>query len=448
MESKTGLSLRDLASVSPAWFAQYATGGRYHCPPHIMLFEKLALSVARKDIRKLMINIPPRHGKSEYWSQYFPAWYLGRFADERFLLSSYSSEFATTWGRKSKQLIEDYGNAVFGIELNTSSKSSHRWDIRGRRGGMSTAGALASITGKGANVMLIDDPIKNDVEANSKLHRERLQEWYKATAYTRLEPNGTMIIIMTRWHEDDLCGTLLREESDWIHIDIPAIAVENDVLGRELGDALWTERYNVGQLLEIKKTIGNYWFSCLYQQNPVPRGGHLFNRAWFEIVDAVPDKMTVVRGWDKAATEGGGCETAGVAIGRKGGTYYILDCVHAQHSAYLREELIKQTSALDAQQYTDYWVAVEEEGGSGGKDSMQMTMQNLSKYAVYAVKPQGSKEARAFPIAAQAEAGNVKILRGAWNKDFIEQLEVFPQGRLKDMVDAATTAYNFLQEIR
>ena len=137
-------------------------------------------------------------------------------------------------------------------------------------------GAGGAITGKGADIVIIDDPIKNDAEANSETIRDNIREWFKSTVFTRLEPDASIIMIMTRWHEDDICGSLLAEDirkNEWKHINLPAIALENDPIGRTAGSALWSKRFNINKLMEIKNSIGQYWFSALYQQMPSPAGG-------------------------------------------------------------------------------------------------------------------------------------------------------------------------------
>ena len=230
--------------------------------------------------------MPPRHGKSELVSKYFPAWYLGLNPDKRVILSSYEADFASQWGRKVRQIITEVGKPLFDVEIRGDSKAADRWEISGHSGGMQTAGVGGPITGKGADVLIIDDPVKNAEEANSDVHREKAWDWYVSTAYTRLEPGGSVILVMTRWHEDDLAGRILKQSVEsgekWHIINLPAIATMEDGFGRKAGYPLWPERYPLARLEEIRKAIPPYWWEALYQQAPVPPGGDLFKKSWFK----------------------------------------------------------------------------------------------------------------------------------------------------------------------
>ena len=274
-----------LKTASPATMAMHITKGRYQIAPHINILNKKLLDVAGGRIKRLIVNMPPRHGKSELISRYFPAWYLGTYPDRRIILVSYEAGFAASWGRKTKELLEEHGEDLFGIKLNRLSNSAYRWDVLGQEGGLNATGVGGAITGKGANVLIIDDPVKNDEQANSKTYRDKTYDWFRATAYTRLEPDGAIIVIMTRWHFDDLAGRLINDpDSDdkWEVLSFPAIAKENDSLGRDEGVPLWEYRYPVDKLNKIKSQIGSYWFSALYQQQPIATEYQIFKTEWWK----------------------------------------------------------------------------------------------------------------------------------------------------------------------
>lgn len=228
--------------------------------------------------------MPPRHGKSEFTSKYFPPWYIGQLPEHRVILAGYGANFAAEWGRKVRDLTEEFGLRFFDIEVRSDSKAADLWNLEGHAGGMDSVGVGGPLTGKGANLLIIDDPVKNAEEANSEVYRAKTWDWYLSTAYSRLEPGGSVILIQTRWHTDDLAGRILEHAKEtgeaWDVLNLPALAGPGDILGRRVGDALWPERYDVAALLRIKATLGSFWFSALYNQSPVPAEGGLFKRSW------------------------------------------------------------------------------------------------------------------------------------------------------------------------
>ncbi len=244
--------------------------------------------------------MPPRHGKSEFASKVFPAWYLATHPDKRVIVASYAAEFAATWGRKARELLQDHGMRFFDAALRHDSKAADAWNIEGHSGGMQTCGVGGPLTGKGADILIIDDPIKNAEEANSEVYRQKTWDWYISTAYTRLEPGGSVILIQTRWHEDDLAGRILahaRETGEqWTIINLPAMAESGDALARHPGEPLWPDRYDLAALEGIKKTVGSYYFSALYQQRPVPPEGGLFKKSWFRYYSADNDVYRMGQG--------------------------------------------------------------------------------------------------------------------------------------------------------
>jgi predicted phage terminase large subunit-like protein len=243
------------------------------------------MDVAAGKISRLLITMPPRHGKSEFASKWLPSWYLGNFPDNRVILASYGASFAASWGRKTRDILNEHGPRLFGVSIRSDSKAADEWLIEGREGGMQTCGVGGPLTGKGADLLIIDDPVKNAEEANSEVYRQKTWEWYTSTAYTRLEPGGALVLIQTRWHEDDLAGRILANAAEsgepWVVLNLPAIAGEGDQLGRSPGEPLWPERFGLDDFDRIRKAVGSYQFSALYGQSPTPADGGLFKRAWF-----------------------------------------------------------------------------------------------------------------------------------------------------------------------
>lgn len=294
-----GLSLEEssqiLPLISPADLAYVDYSGKYVLADHLRLLNKKLLDVASGKIKRLMVFMPPRHGKSELISKYFPAWYIGMNPDKRIILASYEADQAAGFGEKARDLLNEY-KGVYGVGINGGSSARNRWDVEGHRGGMVTAGVGGAITGKGANVFIIDDPVKNAEQANSVTYREKAKDWYRSTAYTRLTPDGAVILIQTRWHEDDLGGWLLNESSDeWDVLRLPALD--------ETNKPLWPDHFNIAKLNEIKRELGEYWFNAMYQQNPMPAEGAVLQRSWIRYytpgsIDFAP--ASTLTGWDLA----------------------------------------------------------------------------------------------------------------------------------------------------
>ena len=286
--------------MSPAHFAKLATNGLYRAdPPHIASLNRTLIDLSYGRLEGAIISMPPRHGKSMLCSHYFPAWFLGNFPNRRVILASAESDFASQWGRKARDVLEEFGPSLFGVEVNQSSRSASRWDIEGNTGGMNTAGMGGSITGKGAHAFICDDPIKNHEQALSEVFRTKCWDWFMSVAETRAEPGCFFLIVLTRWHEDDIAGRLIHEINEgtrpnWKIVSMPAIAEEGEVdaIGRKPGEALWPWKYPI-EWFNVRKNrldcdearLGPYWWESIYQQRPVPRGGGTFKSDWFRYFD-------------------------------------------------------------------------------------------------------------------------------------------------------------------
>lgn len=427
---------------------------------HIHLADTLQL-LADGTVKRLLVTVPPRHGKTVLVSQLFASYWIYRYPQKWVALTSHSASLAQEFSSYTR----DYYGAIGGAMRDDMDAKGLRVTPQG--GGMWAAGIGGSGVGRGWDLGIIDDPIKDAAEADSEVIRRRNESWYDQTWQTRRHPNAAEIVVMQRWAEDDLVGYILGKCDNedggepWHVAHYEAVKEEappkypaSCVLlpdWREVGETLWPDKYGRDFFDKRQRAMTARGYSAMYQQRPIPGKGTMFQRGWFDVpieAEAVPDKMTVVRYWDKAGTEGGtGAETAGVLVGRKNGMYYILDIIHDRWSTHNRELTIAQTAALDAAKYRDYWIWVEQEPGSGGKESAEATMRNLGKYAVGVDRVTGDKVMRARPLSGQAEAGNVKLVKADWNEAFLKQAEAFPYAKIKDMIDAASGAYNKLQEI-
>ncbi|MER5639408.1 terminase family protein [Kitasatospora sp. NPDC002227] len=269
---------------SPGSLAAVLTSRREMQAEHLALIDDAFARIAAGESIRLLLTMPPRHGKSRRAARWAPLWYLLQRPDHRVMIASYSAELADDHGRWIRDAITTWGEQI-GIALHPGSKAANRFDILGHEGGLVCAGVGGGLTGKGAHLAVVDDPIKDDAEAQSPTMRKRLWEWWQSVLLTRIEPGGSVIVIQTRWSEDDLAGRILASETadDWIIIDLPAIAdAPDDALGRAVGEPLWPARYGKKALAKIRRAVGERVWWSLYQQKPRPQEGGVWQRAWID----------------------------------------------------------------------------------------------------------------------------------------------------------------------
>lgn len=443
----------ELARRSPAGLGRFAFRHTWEVPPHVKALDRALIAVADGRIKRLLVCMPPRHGKSTMISRCMPAWFLGRFPDRRVILAGYGDVFAARWGAAARDVLDVHGASLFGVRVSPGSSAASRWDLAGREGGLIAAGVGGAITGHGAHLAIIDDPHKDAAEAASALIRDRVHTWYRETLYTRLEPGASIVLVMTRWHLDDLAGRLLAaaesdEGEDWHVLKLAAIAEDGDPLGRRPGEALWPERYPVEELVRIRAEIGSAGWAALYQQHPVPAEGGLFHRAWFPLASRPPEKIEAsVRYWDLAGTAARpGADpdwSVGLLMGvDETGTYWVLDVQRLRGSPAEVEARMRSTAERDG---PDVPIVVEQEPGSAGAYLIDHVARDvLPGNRVRPDKPTGPKALRAGPVAAKAECGLVLIMRGPWVAAFLDEIETFPYGAHDDQVDALSGAYSIL----
>jgi predicted phage terminase large subunit-like protein len=300
------------------------------------------------------------------------------------------------------------------------------------------------------NCLIIDDPIKNAEEADSPTRRDKTWDWFQTTAYTRLEPEGAIILVMTRWHPNDLAGRLLNQMDSggepWEIVSLPAIAEEQDPLGRRPGQALWPARFDEAALAAKKNVLSPYWWSAMYQQRPVPREGTLFQRDWFGVpITDYPGDVNLVRYWDPAAKKDGDY-TAGALVGEKDGIYYLVDMQRVQESPAGVTQVIRRTAKCD-RKLGNVAIFMEQEPGSAGVHMIDNFARNVLKgFPFKGNKVSGSKSVRAHPASSAAELGNIKLVKGRWNAAFLDEAEVFPHGEYDDQIDALSGAIAMLAE--
>lgn len=477
----------------PLTFREFVTrvNPRFRWYRHARRLARVLQRVADGELRRVMVFMPPRHGKSEEVSRLFSAYYLYRHPRRWVGLCSYGAELAFTLSRNARANYEAIGRTVSG-----AAGAVKHWET-GQGGGMWAAGVGGPITGKGFHLGIVDDPVKNDQEAASPVIQERNREWWQSTFYTREEPDGAIVVLMTRWNENDLAGWLLSEErSDdgeperWHVVNMPAIyegrptqdAAEHRLAGDDLrarltaafgntsptlgefpasvtlepdwrkpGEALCPERRDLVALSRIRRVAGPYYWAALYQQRPGPREGTKFKRAWFAVADpsAVPRRFRhIVRFWDLASTDGDGDFTAGVKMGLDfQDMEWVLDVIAVQLAAGERDRLIRQTAVMDGAQVHQWG---QQDPGSAGKDAATDFRRQIAALGrtVNTEPVSGDKLLRMDPLASAAHAGRITLVRAPWTKATLDHLAAIGSGGAHDDVaDAMAGAHMKLTAI-
>lgn len=424
---------------------------------HHQVLAKFLTKFALGYISRGMIFMPPRHGKTEFSSRRTPAFIFGKNPDAKIIATSYTADLAGTISRDVQRIIREaeyqalFPNTQIGGKHDT--EAAYFFTITGREGYYRAAGIGGGIGGYGASYGLIDDPIKDAKEAESQVYRDAIWNWYQSTFYTRLEQPGSILLTTTRWHEDDLAGRLLKQQTQtgadqWTVLNLPAIAqkVRHALDPRNEGEALWPDRYPLERLLQIKATLGTSWWEALYQGEPVPPGGDLFKREWFPIIPATAlptSNMVRCRYWDAAGTPDDGDWTAGAKLAYHPPTkrIFIEHMVRGQWSTGVVDQIIGQTAITDG---FNCRIREEREPGSAGLAVINARRLKLIGYDYRGLPATGEKTLRWKPMAAQAEGHNVILVEGAWNQAFLDEVELAPKGKNDDQLDAASGAFNEL----
>jgi len=420
LQVKQARARRSLLAFTDYTLPQYKRASH-----HELIAAKLE-AVERGEIDRLMIFMPPRHGKSELASKRFPAWCLGRDPTRQIIAASYNSDLANDFGRNVRNIVAEpeFGQCFPGVSLATDSAAANRMNTN-KGGTYVAAGVGTAVTGRGAHIALIDDPFKDREEADSERRRETVWDWYRSTLYTRLMPGGAIVLIQTRWHEDDLAGRLLEEGGDtWDVLELPAL--------NEQGEALWPEWYPVEALQRIKNAVGPREWSALYQQQPQPDDGTFFQREWFKEWTTLPP-VRYYGTSDYAVTDGGGDYTVHTIWGIDSqGDVYRVDQWRGQTTS---DVWIESKLDLVAKYKPLCWFG---EGGVIQKAIEPMLKRRMRERNVHCriewMPSVQDKPTRARSFQAMAATGRVYFEQGA---DLSEYL-VFPAGKNDDEVDTAS----------
>ena len=408
---------------------------------HELMCEKLE-QVEAGTIKRLMIFMPPRHGKSELASVQFPGWFLGRNPNKEIINCSYTADLATDFGRRVRNAIssDDYKN-IFSTSLSADSQAANKWHTT-QEGSYISTGVGGPLTGRGADALLIDDPFKNRQEADSPIIRDQVWSWYISTAYTRLSPGGAVILIMTRWHDDDLAGRLLHEGQKggdkWEVISLPAIATQDEE-HRKQGEALWPTRFSLERLTATKAVLGSYEWASLFQQSPLDEDSIEFKKEWMKERTAEEvDKLNTRRFLT--------VDTAGPMTSTSDYTGWVDNRVDMEGNWNLIAKKYKITSAdlvemifLAHDKYHYEKIGIEKTIYLDSlKPFLDMEMMKRKKILpIFELKHGGrSKELRIRGLLPRYQAGRVFHVKGECD-DLTPQLLRFPKSSEDDVMDAA-----------
>ncbi len=406
---------------------------------HELIVDRLhALETGK--IRRLMIFLPPRHGKSLLTTLMFPAYYLGRHPDRSIISAAYGQDLADDFGRRVRNTVSDprHQEVFPACKLMEDASSMRRFGTTAG-GSYFAVGRGGSITGRGADLIIIDDPIKDREEAQSETLRRSLYEWFCSVAYTRLQPGGAICIVQTRWHEADLAGMLLSNNPrEWEVLSLPAIA-ETDEEFRRAGEALWPKHFPLPALETIRAVVGGSAWASLYQQRPAAAEGTVFKREWWRSYEQPPPFTRVVQSWDTAFKTGSDndfsvCTTWGVAtVG-----YFLLGFWRGR----VEFPELKKQMAEQAKVWRPAQILVEDQASG---QSLIQELKWQTALPIVAIRPDRDKLSRAQAVTPMIEAGKVYLPQGtSWRHQFIDELASFPTGVHDDVVDSTTQALNYI----
>ena len=377
----------------------------------------------------MVLNTPPQVGKSWGVTETLPSWFLGMNPDLSTIVLGYGDDLAQRFGRRNKEKVEKFGNIFFDVKLSKSKSANDDFELEGHKGRVITRGIMGGITGNPAHLLIIDDPIRTRDEAYSDVIREKIWQEWLSSVKTRLAAGAKVIIIMTRWHEDDLAGRILATEKNVTHINITCEAEENDILGREVGDGPFPE---IGKDRKWKDEVKESYIAsegmeawmAMYQGQPVLQGGNIFKRDWFKYFDDMPVTYQKLISVDAAFKDSKTSDFVAIGVwGKSGPNVYLEDVINERMDFVRTLEVIRN---LKAKHKDANMVLIEDKAnGSAIISTLQREIMG-----VVAVEPLGSKESRAYAVQPFVMAGNVYLPRGdPWVESYIDQMTRFPKGK-------------------
>lgn len=431
-------------------YVSYVHEGEYRHSRHtLFICDILDKAIEKKKTcghrQYYMFSLPPRHGKSMSITETLPSYFLGKFPNQRVILASYGDDLSKRFSKRNLQKVDRFGQELFDISLD--NKNVENWEID-KGGGLISRGVMAGITGQGADLLIIDDPIKTRAEANSETYRNSLWAEWQDSLSTRLHKDSIVIIIMTRWHEDDLIGRLLNSEYgkplDWKYVNLPLEAEENDVLGRVVGEPLWEEMYGY-EFIEERKSYPQS-FNALFQGRPTSMEGNIIKRADWQFYNKSPEFIKtlpqVVLSVDAAFKGGKSSDNCSLQVwGKKLANYYLIDNVTRRMN--FTETLQNIKNLLE--RYPMIRAKFVEDKANGSAIIDVLNRQIGGFIPVNTDVATGGKIARVYAVEPYITSGNVFLPRGEeWVSDYIEEFASFPNGKHDDQVDATSQALNKL----
>lgn len=436
-------------------YVKYVHQGRWIEAPYLIytcnlvqdLLEDKLITENGETARILCVSFPPQHGKSMSITETLPSWVLGKWPNHRVIEVSYNEDFARKFGRRNKEKVNEFGESLFGVRVAKGTAAQDEWELGNGVGSMLSRGLLGSITGNPANLIIIDDPFKSGKEANSEVYRQTIWGMWLDSIRTRLASDGKVIVIMTRWHEDDLVARMLKEESRVYYLNLPCEAEEGDPVLREPGEALGAVLGKDDTWLADFKRVyltkeGSRVWNALFQGRPTAMEGNMFKRAWFKYYDKLPEYFDeIIQSWDCTFKDSDGSDfVSGTVWGRISAEYYLLD------RRKQRLDLPDTCSAI--MQMTAKWpraLIKLVEDKANGPAVIQLLQTRIP--GLIAVNPEGGKIARANAVSPAFESGNVYFPTpeiAPWIIEYEEELCAFPNGVNDDDVDSTTQALNRL----
>lgn len=447
------LMRKDLARDRYWSYVNYTHRGRWIVAPYLKYMCNMVQSfldgeLIQNDVEVqiLCVSMPPQHGKSMSITETLPSWYLGKHPHARVIEISYNEDFARKFGRRNKEKVNEFGDDLFGIRVSKKTGAMDEWELDNNIGGMLSRGLGGAITGNPASLIIIDDPVKNRQEAESEVYRDRVWDEWLNSIRTRLAAKAKTLVIMTRWHEDDLVGRMLSNEGDRaMYLNLPCEAEEDDPIFREPGETLGGILGKGADWLADFKPVymtreGSRVWESLFQGHPTAAEGTLFKRYWFRYYSKAPDYFDEqIQSWDCSFKDSDGSDfVCGTVWGRVGAQYYLLDRIM---------ERLDLPGTIDAiLQLTKKWpkaLIKLVEDKANGPAVIQVLYKDVP--GLIAVNPDGGKVARANAVTPTFEAGNVwfpDTSIASWVVGAVDEMCAFPNVAHDDFTDSSTQALN------